>query len=108
MNEKLLQSFLNEEGSDHVRKLLLGRISECRTGAGLPRATYYRHLNSRSRETADCELRDQLQRICLKHPFYGYRRVTATIQRKGMIVNARKCSGSCARTIFSHSARRHS
>jgi hypothetical protein len=58
--------------------------------AGLPRATYYRHLNRRSRETADCELRDQLQRICLKHPFYGYRRVTATIQRKGMIVNAKK------------------
>src|SRR3954467_13672210 len=39
--------------------------------AGLPRATYYRHLNRRSRETADCELRDQIQRICLKHPFYG-------------------------------------
>ncbi len=58
--------------------------------AGLPRATYYRHLNRRSRETADCELRDQLQRICLKHPFYGYRRVTATIQRKGMVVNAKK------------------
>ena len=58
--------------------------------AGLPRATYYRHLNRRSRETADCELRDQLQRICLKHPFYGYRRVTPTIQRKGMVVNAKK------------------
>ena len=58
--------------------------------AGLPRATYYRHLNRRSRETADRELRDQLQRICLKHPFYGYRRVTATIQRKGMVVNAKK------------------
>jgi putative transposase len=58
--------------------------------AGLPRATYYRHLNKRSREAADCELRDQLQRICLKHPFYGYRRVTATIRRKGMVVNAKK------------------
>jgi transposase InsO family protein len=58
--------------------------------AGLPRATYYRHLNKSSRETADCELRDQLQRICLKHPFYGYRRVTATIRRKGMVVNAKK------------------
>lgn len=58
--------------------------------AGLSRATYYRHLNRNSRETADCELRDQLQRICLKHPFYGYRRVTAAIRRKGMVVNAKK------------------
>ena len=39
--------------------------------AGLPRATYYRHLNRHSREAAECELRDQLQRICLKYPFYG-------------------------------------
>ena len=58
--------------------------------AGLPRATYYRHLNRRSRETTECELRDQLQRICLKHPFYGYRRVTATLRRQGMVVNAKK------------------
>jgi putative transposase len=58
--------------------------------AGLPRATYYRHLSRRSRETAECELRDQLQRICLKHPFYGYRRVAATLRRQGMVVNAKK------------------
>ncbi|WP_315769062.1 MULTISPECIES: IS3 family transposase [unclassified Bradyrhizobium] len=58
--------------------------------ASLPRATYYRHLNRRSRETAECELRDQLQRICLKYPFYGYRRVAATLRRQGMVVNAKK------------------
>jgi putative transposase len=58
--------------------------------AGLPRATYYRHLNRRSGETAECELRDLLQRICLKHPYYGYRRVTATLRRQGMVVNAKK------------------
>ena len=60
-------------------------------------------------ETADCELRDQLQRICLKHPFYGYRRVTATIRRKGMVINGKKVLKiSCARIIFSRSARPHS
>jgi putative transposase len=58
--------------------------------AGLPRATYYRHLDGRSRETSECELRDQLQRICLKRPFYGYRRVAATLRRQGMVVNAKK------------------
>lgn len=58
--------------------------------AGLPRATYYRHLAGRSGETAECELRDLIQRICLKHRFYGYRRVTATLRRQGMVVNAKK------------------
>ena len=58
--------------------------------AGLPRATYYRHLAGRSDEAAECELRDLIQRICLKHRFYGYRRVTATLRRQGMVVNAKK------------------
>ena len=58
--------------------------------AGLPRATYYRHLAGRSGEADECELRDLIQRICLKHRFYGYRRVTATLRRQGMVVNAKK------------------
>ncbi|OAF15530.1 transposase [Bradyrhizobium centrolobii] len=58
--------------------------------AGLPRATYYRHLAGRNEETAECELRDLIQCICLKHRFYGYRRVTATLRRQGMVVNAKK------------------
>jgi putative transposase len=31
-----------------------------------------------------------IQRICLKHRFYGYRRVTAALRRQGMVVNAKK------------------
>jgi transposase InsO family protein len=58
--------------------------------AGLPRATYYRHLSRRDGKAADCELRDLIQRVCLKHIFYGYRRVTATLRRQGMVVNAKK------------------
>jgi putative transposase len=58
--------------------------------AGLPRATYYRHLAGRSGEAGECELRDVIQRICLRHRFYGYRRVTATLRRQGMVVNAKK------------------
>jgi putative transposase len=58
--------------------------------AGVPRATYYRHLAGRSNEVGDCELRDLIQRICLKHRFYGYRRVTAALRRQGMVVNAKK------------------
>lgn len=58
--------------------------------AGLPRATYYRHLARQDSKAADCELRDLIQRICLKHIFYGYRRVTAILRRQGMVVNAKK------------------
>lgn len=58
--------------------------------AGLPRATYYRHLVRHDRKAADCELRDLIQRICLKHIFYGYRRVAAALRRQGMVVNAKK------------------
>jgi len=58
--------------------------------AGLPRATYYRHLAGRGNEAGECELRDLIQRICLKHRFYGYRRVTAALRRQGMVVNAKK------------------
>jgi putative transposase len=58
--------------------------------AGLPRATYYRHLARRGDEVDECELRDAIQRICLKHRFYGYRRVTAALRRQGMVVNAKK------------------
>jgi putative transposase len=58
--------------------------------AGLPRATYYRHRVRQDGKAADCELRDLIQRICLKHIFYGYRRVTATLRRQGMVANAKK------------------
>ena len=44
----------------------------------------------RSDEAGECELRDLIQRICLKHRFYGYRRVTAALRRQGMVVNAKK------------------
>jgi putative transposase len=58
--------------------------------AGLPRATYYRHLAGRNEEAGECELRELIQHICLKHRFYGYRRVTAVLRRQGLVVNAKK------------------
>jgi putative transposase len=58
--------------------------------AGLPRATYYRHLAGPDDEAGECDLRDLIQRICLKQRFYGYRRVTEALRRQGMMVNAKK------------------
>ena len=45
--------------------------------AGLLRAAYYRHLGRRGEEADERELRNLIQRICLKHSFYGYTRVIA-------------------------------
>lgn len=58
--------------------------------SGLPRATYYRHLAANGFRAFDHELQDAIQRICLKHKYYGYRRVTAVLRRHGRIVNAKK------------------
>jgi hypothetical protein len=37
MDKDLLEAFLKEEANDHVRKLLLRKISECQTGAAIGR-----------------------------------------------------------------------
>jgi transposase InsO family protein len=58
--------------------------------AGLSRATYYRYLESDPSDSLDHELQNAIQHICLKHKYYGYRRVTATLRRQGHVVNAKK------------------
>jgi transposase InsO family protein len=73
-----------EAAGSHVDVQRLCRV------AGLPRATYYRHLGGRDDEADECELRDMIQRLCLKHRFYGYRRVAVALRRQGMVVNAKK------------------
>jgi putative transposase len=58
--------------------------------SGLSRATYYRHLSTNPEEGHDHDLQDTIQSICLRHKYYGYRRVTASLRRQGRIVNAKK------------------
>ncbi len=58
--------------------------------ARVSRASYYRHWRSAAPKEADGELRDRLQRICLAHRYYGYRRVQAVLRRQGLIVNSKK------------------
>ena len=58
--------------------------------AGLPRATYYRYVAAADEEGLDHDLQDAIQHICLKHRYYGYRRVTVLLRRQGHVVNAKK------------------
>jgi putative transposase len=61
----------------------------CQT-AGVSRAGYYRFLLHPQRQEADMDLRSQIQRIALRWPAYGYRRVQAELQRQGWAVNHKR------------------
>jgi putative transposase len=58
--------------------------------AGISRASYYRSLEARAPREADVELASHIQFLCLRHRFYGYRRITAVLRRSGVVVNAKR------------------
>ena len=49
--------------------------------AGVSRAGYYRFLARPRAQEAAMDLRSQIQRIALRWPAYGYRRVHAELRR---------------------------
>jgi transposase InsO family protein len=54
---------------------------------GLSRASYYRWLVPPLGWPVEMELRDAMQHIALEFPAYGYRRITAELERRGFQVN---------------------
>ena len=58
--------------------------------AGVSRATYYRGQRRQPRDPVEMELRDAMQRIVVDFPTYGYRRITAELQRSGFQVNHKR------------------
>jgi putative transposase len=54
---------------------------------GLNRAGYYRWCVPPVTSPVEMELRHELQRVALKWPAYGYRRITAELHRRGFEVN---------------------
>jgi putative transposase len=57
---------------------------------GLSRASYYRGQRLLPRDPVEMELRDAMQRIVVDFPSYGYRRITAELQRDGFQVNHKR------------------
>jgi putative transposase len=57
---------------------------------GISRASYYRWGVPRPSFPVEMELRDALQQVALQFPAYGYRRITAELNRRGFAVN-HKC-----------------
>jgi len=58
--------------------------------AQISRASFYRPWEAHALQELDPDLRDQIQRTALQHPYYGYRKVTKVLRRQGRPVNAKK------------------
>jgi transposase InsO family protein len=57
---------------------------------GLSRAGFYRWRVPRQATPVEMEMRDQMQKVALESPAYGYRRITAELQQRGFEVNHKR------------------
>ncbi len=57
---------------------------------GLSRAGFYRSRIVAQGTPVEMELRDQMQRVALESPAYGYRRITHELQQRGFEVNHKR------------------
>jgi putative transposase len=57
---------------------------------GLSRAGFYRWRVPRQATPVEMELRDQMQKVALEWPAYGYRRITRELQQRGLEVNHKR------------------
>jgi putative transposase len=60
--------------------------------AQVSRGGFYRHYAEHEPRQADVAVRDLIQRIVLENRCYGYRRVTAELGRRGVVVNHKRVS----------------
>ena len=57
---------------------------------GLNRAGFYRSRTPRQATPVEMEIRDEMQEIAVESPAYGYRRITAELQKRGFAVNHKR------------------
>jgi len=57
---------------------------------GVSRAGFYRSRLPRRAWPVEMEIRDQMQKVALESPAYGYRRITAELERRGLLVNHKR------------------
>jgi putative transposase len=57
--------------------------------AGVSRAGFYRHWAKQEPAAAETEIRAAVQRLALKHRYYGYRRIAVLVQREGLATGAK-------------------
>jgi putative transposase len=71
-----------------ISESTLPKIVACET-LGICRATHYRNKDQKQ-TTIDLNLKSLIEKIILKFPGYGYRRVTKHMHRQGVSVNHKK------------------
>ena len=57
---------------------------------GLSRAGFYRSRTTRQASPVEMEIRDEMQKIAVESPAYGYRRITAELRHRGFAVNRKR------------------
>jgi transposase InsO family protein len=57
---------------------------------GLSRAGFYRWRRPRQASPVEIELRDEMQKVALQWPAYGYRRITRELRKRGFAVNRKR------------------
>jgi len=57
---------------------------------GLNRAGFYRARRPRQAAPVEMEIRDEMQKVAVESPAYGYRRITAELQRRGFDINHKR------------------
>ena len=67
--------------------------------AGVSRAGFYRSLQEQKPVQEGMEVRSAIQQIAVEHRRrYGYRRITAELRRRGMLVNHKRVARIMGRT----------
>lgn len=67
-----------------------GQVTRLCKALMLSRATFYRYRKAGEPADPDVEVRDQIQRLALEYSAYGCRRITAQLQRDGVLVNHKR------------------
>ena len=57
---------------------------------GLSRAGFYRSRTPRQASPVEMEIRDEMQKIAVESPAYGYRRITAELRKRGFAINHKR------------------
>jgi putative transposase len=57
---------------------------------GVSRAGFYRSRLPRQATPVEIEVRDEMQKIAVESPAYGYRRITAELQQRGFDINHKR------------------
>ncbi len=73
-----------------VQEAAPGQVTQLCKALHLSRATFYRYRKAGAPTDSDVEVRDHIQRLALEFPSYGYRRITAQLQRDGITVNHKR------------------